>query len=128
MVIEEALFAHLSADAGVAALVGNRIYPIEAPQEAVLPYVVYQRISGPRVRSHSGPSHLAQPRFQITGAAATYPSLRAVMNAVRVALDGFRGTMGSGPGVDVGGAFVENELDSEEGFVSRLDVTLWHRE
>jgi len=126
MVIEEALYSHLAADGGVSALVGNRIYPIEAPQQAALPYLVYQRVSGPRVRSHSGPSGLASPRFQITGAAETYPSLRALMNAVRVALDGFRGTMGGG--VEVGAAFVENELDSEETSVSRLDVVLWHKE
>ena len=126
MVIEEALYEHLKNNAGVSALVGNRIYPIEAPQEAALPYLVYQRISGPRVRSHSGPSGLAHPRFQITGAAEAYPALRNVLNAVRVALDGFRGTMGGG--VSVGAALVENELDSEESFVSRLDVVLWHAE
>ncbi len=128
MVIEEALYSHLAADAGVSALVGDRIYPTLAPQEAELPYLVYQRVSGPRVRSHGGPSGLAHPRFQITGAAETYPSLRAVMNAVRAALDGFKGTMGGTGGVEVGGAFVENELDSEETFVSRLDIVLWHRE
>jgi len=126
MVIEEALYEHLKNNAGVFALVGNRIYPIEAPQEAALPYLVYQRISGLRVRSHSGPSGLAHPRFQITGAAVTYPALRSVMNAVRVALDGFRGTMGGGVGV--GAALVENEMDSEESFVSRLDVVIWHGE
>lgn len=128
MVIEEALYEHLKTNAGVSALVGSRIYPIEAPQEATQPYIVYQRISGPRLRSHGGPSGLAHPRFQFTGVAATYPSLRSVMNALRAAFDGFRGVMGGGGGVDVGGCFVENEIDSEEGFVSRLDVVVWHKE
>ena len=132
MVIEEALYAFLAATAGVTALVSTRIYPQVIPQDAVLPAIAYQRISGPRVHSQSGASGLAYPRFQFTCQAATYSAARQVANAVRAALDGYRGTMGGAGGVSVGAAFVANEIDgySEESgeHTVRLDVVIYHAE
>jgi len=129
--IEEALYYHLSHTAGVTALVSTRIYPLVAPQDAARPYLVYQRISTPRVRSHSGPSGLAHPRFQITGVAASYSAARGLANAVRAALDGYSGAMGSAPGVQTA-AFVDNENDGYSdgipAYIFRLDVILWHQE
>ncbi len=130
MNIEEALYSHLTNDAGVSALVGNRVYPLMAPQDAALPHLVYQRISSPRLRSHGGPSGLAHPRFQITATAGSYSAARSLANAVRASLDGFRGTMGGG--VSVGASFLDNEADGYQDvadtYTVRLDVILWHQE
>ena len=45
MSTETVLFALLAADAGVGALVADRIYPEVAPQDVDRPFVVYQRES-----------------------------------------------------------------------------------
>lgn len=132
MVIEEALYAHLVGTAGVAALVSTRIYPQTIPQDVALPAIAYQRISGVREYSQSGPSQLAHPRFQLTCQAATYAGAKALANAVRAALSGYKGTMGGVGGVVVGGCFVVNETDGfelpGETQVVRLDVIVWHEE
>lgn len=132
MVIEEALYAHLAASAGVAALVSARIYPQTIPQDIALPAIAYQRISGVREYSHGGPSQLAHPRFQFTCQAATYAAAKSLANAVRAALSGYRGTMGGAGGVVVGGCFMVNEVDGfelpGETNVVRLDIVIWHEE
>lgn len=132
MVIEEALAAHILADADITALIGDRIYPNVAPQDAELPLLVYQRISSPRVRSQSGPSGLAHPRFQIRAKAASYSEARDLAGKVRVSLDGFAGTMGGGGGVSVGATFLDNERDAYEDALKAhsvpMDFIIWHRE
>lgn len=123
MNIEERLFYYLTGNPGVAALVTDRVYPLIAPQDAALPYLVYQRISTARERSHSGPSGLAHPRFQVTAVAATYSAVRNLANAVRIALDGSALAQA---------VFVENEMeawdDSAEAYVCRIDAIIWHEE
>jgi hypothetical protein len=132
MIIEEALFAHLTSDSDVSALVGTRVYPLVAPQDAELPLLVYQRISTPRVRSQSGPSGLAHPRFQITARATSVSQLRDLANKVRIALDGFKGVMGGASGVNVGAIFQDNERDgygeTTMEYSVQMDFIIWHRE
>jgi len=126
---EEGLYWHLSHDAGVIALVGSRIYPQVIPQDVALPAMAYQRISGPRDHTHSGPSGLARARVQITCSASSYSQAKGVAAAVRESVDGFKGTMLD---VTVGAAFVEDEIDgygtSQETFTVRLDVNAWYQE
>jgi len=130
MNIEEALYAHVTGDASIAALISDRFYPLRAPQGAALPYAVYQRISTPRIRSQSGPSGLARPRFQVTCYASSYSQSRQLANLMRISLDGFRGTMGGG--VSVGAVFLENEMDTYEdetgAFGTPMDFIIWHQE
>lgn len=111
MVIEEAIFDHLTGDAGVAALVGTRIYPTVIPQDAALPACAYQRISGPRDLAHDGPTGQALARIQFTCTATSYGAVKGLANAIREALDGFSGTMGSPSGAVVHVAMVDNEID-----------------
>ena len=132
-VIEEALVALLEADAGVSALVGNRIYPIVIPDGASLPAIAYQRISGPRAETMDGPSGLAWPRFQITSVAETVSEAIALANAVRHALDGYSGTV---LGVVIDSILILNEstafntsvADEGESWLVMQDFRVWHLE
>jgi hypothetical protein len=115
MKIEEALYAHLTANAGVLALVSTRVYPLVIPQDIALPAIAYQRISGPRELAHDGPTGMARARIQITCQAATYTAAKAVAEAVRLALDGFRGPVAANSEVLVVEiAALANELDGYE--------------
>lgn len=132
MVIEEALSAHLLADANVSALAGTRGYPLLIPQDGDLPAWAFQKISGARLYSHDGPSGIAWPRFQITCQAASYSAAKALVNAIRGSLEGYAGTMGGAGGVPVRGIFVDGEVDGygfDTGtYTVRLDVIIQHEE
>lgn len=45
MSLETEIFARISGYSGMAALVGTRIYPVQAPQNAVHPYVIFTVLS-----------------------------------------------------------------------------------
>lgn len=91
MTAEEALVARLKSTAGVTALVGTRIFPMEAPQGAVTPWIVYQRVSTNPFTVLVGRSGLDDPRLQYTVWADTYSSARAVATQVRLSLDDYQG-------------------------------------
>lgn len=138
--IEEDLVHWLRSRDEVADLVGDRIYPLRAPQGAALPYLTYQVISGLRVRNLTdGPCGMGNPRLQLDCWAATYAGVRALAEAVRgtkaeTQLDGYTGTMN---GTWVGYAEVreltdlyEEPVHADDGGAYRatLDVLLWHDE
>jgi hypothetical protein len=127
--LEEGLYAHLSADATVAALVETRIYPLGAPQDAAMPNLAYQRISGAPGLAHDGPSGLAEARIQITCMAETYAGAKALATAVRNRLHGWRGGWGQVP---VGAAMIDSERDDYsqpfKASVVRLDVVVLYQD
>jgi len=132
-VIDEALVQILTGDGAVAALVMDRVYPIVTPQGAELPAVVYQRISGPRDETMDGPSGLASPRYQFSCIGRGYGEMVAVAEAVRRALDGFRGDVG---GVHVDSILMLNEFrefvaatdEQADRWIAHLDFRVWHLE
>jgi len=132
MIIEEALYAYLTNYAELTALVGDRIYPVILPQNTTLPAVTFQRISGIREYSQSGPSGLAHPRFQFSCWAEKYEEAKAVAEQIRLALEGYKGMMGGSDGVRVDAIYVEDDHDiydpeTKEYHVA-LDAIIWHEE
>ena len=129
MTLEEGLYAHLVADSGVAALVSTRVYPLLVPQDATLPAIAYQRISGPRDHSHTGTTGLALARIQLTLIASSYANAKALGTAVRTAMAGLRGSMGA---VVVNACLFDNERDDWatvfEKPVVRHDYLIWYQE
>lgn len=99
MDIETALVTYLNQRAGLTAIVSNRIYGLLVPTanqgQSNYPCVTYQVISDANVHSLKGASGLARPRFQITAWGATMADMRAVRGALKDALDGYSGLMGT---------------------------------
>ncbi len=110
MTVERGLRALLIADATVSALVGTRIYPLEAPGEADLPLIVYRRIGSLPARSHDG-AHPPEVRVQLSLYAAHYSELAEIEAAVRGALDGYRGALDDVSGL----VLVDNSADDGPG-------------
>jgi hypothetical protein len=131
MSVEAALFSVLSTAPAVSAIIGNRLFPGAAPVNTAAPYAVYSRASARRIRSMLGPSRLAMPRIQVDGYAATYAQARAIADAVRGALDGYRGTAA---GVVIHGASLLTDQDIYEAealpplFRVSLDFQITHSE
>lgn len=134
--IEEAIYTRLSGWSGLRALVSDGIYPLTAPQNAHAPFVIYQRASGPRLRSIVGGSGQANPRFQIDGYAPTYPAAKLVAAQIRLALDNFRGSivLPSGRTVVIRACSLESDRDLIDDtadptlFRVSHDFVLWHDE
>lgn len=132
--LEEGLVSHLKNNAGVAALVGTRVHPLILPQQATQPALVYLIVSDDRPQSHSGPTGLARPRIQIDcwsatiSTGGTYGQAKAIERAVRAALEGFIGTMGT---VSVRGVTLDTAQDlfDEEGqrYRVRMDWFIAYR-
>lgn len=125
-----ALFAILTADTAVAALVVARIYPVTAPQNVTKPYAVYQRIGGIRNRSLDGPDGLARPRYQIDAWSLDIDEARAIAAAIRRAIDGFRG---QSAGLTIGEILMDDEPFEDfepDTLLYRVsaDYIVWHNE
>lgn len=132
MTIAEAIVAHLLANAGVSALAGTRVYGKRAPQAPTYPLVVIHKISGPSEHSQDGPAGLATPRHQIDCMGKKISDAVGLGEAVRVAMDGFQGTLGGGGGVAVDAIFIEDRRDDYdddlEVHVYSQDFQIWHHE
>lgn len=129
MNIEEGIFLFLKDAVELKHLIGDSIFPLTVPEREALPYITYRRISGARVRSISGPSGIARPRFQFDIYALKYDDSRDIANALRRAMDGFSGFMGS---VQVGSVtlYVERDQYQDESRTYRftLDFVISHKE
>jgi len=93
--IETALYRILTEDASVYDSVEGRIYPVIVPQNAAMPAITYQQVSGPRVSSMDGPMGLAYINFQVNCWDDTYGMTRSLSEVVRKCLDGYSGMVNS---------------------------------
>lgn len=129
MILEEGVVVRLMATAPLTALIGARLYPQTIPEEAPRPAAAFQRISGTYDTAHDGPTGWGRARLQFTAQADIYLEAKAVAAAIRAALHGFRGTMGT---VTVHGAFATNDLDgfneATDRETVRLDVLFYYKE
>ena len=110
MTIEAVLFTRLSTFAGLAALVSTRVYPLAAPQNVVLPYLTYRRVSSVRTSAFGADTNNVTERFQIDVWAASFASARNVAEQVTLAMQRWRNTTGT----VVDDTFIENQIDLYE--------------
>ena len=129
MSAEAAIYAQLSGDAGVTALVGARIYAQRLPQRPTLPALSYTSISKIRPQAMGVATGLSETRVQVDAWATDYATVRGLADAVRAALERARGSIG---GVTVQDILPENEGDAldDEGTRYRvsLDWRVWHED
>lgn len=108
----KAVYALISADAGVTALVSTRIYPTVLPQDKTLPALVYQRISGVEPGQIDGQGRaLVQGRIQVTALASEFGACAAILDAAREALLYQYGSIG---GVEV--VSIIRDIDGADDF------------
>ena len=110
MSIKDALYDLLIADTAVSDEVSARVHPQFAPASSALPYIVLQQVSADHFEHMTAAAGMVTVRVQIDCYAATNISLELVVEAVREALDGFRGDMGT-PAVAVRRCHLEGDRD-----------------
>ena len=114
MSLKDALYEQLKDNAGISALVGTRVYHSVAPESATRPFIVFQQIGGDHVHDMSGASGLARRDIQIAYYADKPKDAEAGSEAIRNAIDGFNGTMGTIVTADVSGSFLSGSIDTFE--------------
>lgn len=134
MAISEAIYSLVTGTAGVAALIGDRLYPGRQPDApaagaTTYPCITYDRLSAKREYSHGGDSRLPHPRFQFSVWDPEYSAARAAATALIEAISGYRGTVG---GVVIQAVFVENDQETfePEAKLHRVlvDAVVWHKD
>lgn len=128
--IEYAVRSILADNAGVAALVANRIYYVTAPQKVTAPYLVISKVSGARQPyAHGATINFTSPRFQVSIFATTYLAAKQIAQAVQAVLGDYKGTSES---TAIEATFYDNEVDyydEDIGFYSvAMDFLVWYKE
>lgn len=119
--IEQQLFEHLSTHPGLSALVGDRVYPLQLPQEAALPAVTFMRVSTAVVqhRSSQAPTY-SRARFQLDGWTGNFDASTALRRQLYLAMGAF--VQLTSPRVDV--ALLAGDRDILEAEPERWRCTL----
>lgn len=122
--LNKEVYTYLKNDAGVAAEVGTKIYPLRAPNSAALPYIVFQRIDDIGRHHHRGAAGLPSASMQITvwGPNSPQETVNDAAEAVRLAMDGFQGEMGD---LDVRSALLEDQRDLVEDTTDGSEAFKW---
>ena len=83
---EIVLLRTLREDAGLSALVANKVFALVIPQGTKLPCITFQRIGGMPANTLSGHSGLEEIDLQIDVWARDYDEAKAIAKAVRAAM------------------------------------------
>lgn len=121
----EGLQAALSQDATVQAILGtpaqrsdsaNGLWPMLAPEECAVPYVVYQQVSGePLQTSYQGTGALQTTRWRFTCYGSNYKQAKTTAKVIRAVLLGLNGSLpGASSKTQVEGSWLKMEADDSE--------------
>ena len=108
---EAALINRALADSAVAALVSTRIYLSRAPEQPVMPFIVFYRIAATRHHAMNGASGLVKLRVQASIFSKTMKEALSIGDALRLSFDDFIGDINS---VTVQAILLESEFESYE--------------
>lgn len=133
MTIEEALQQFIPAQPAVSVLIGARLYPgVKIPDDATYPLLGFSCTSGSWERAIGGPTDTGHPIFRFDSWGKTYAQVVALDTALRQAIDGYTGMMGT---VDVqavmGQDDTEDDYDPPPGtklFRRSTSYEVWYRE
>jgi predicted heme/steroid binding protein len=99
---------------GVTALIGDRLYPGQAPQDAQRPYAVYQQASQQRLRTMTGYTNLNRWSMRLDVYGATRRQAAEARQAITDRLDDWSGSAGGDGTISVcGTVFDDSDSDTE---------------
>ncbi len=123
MSLETDLHAYLKANAGILAVATGGTYHVRRPIDSSAPCLVIGRGAGERGHDLSGGAGYAQPDFDLDCFATSFVTAKAIALAVRTALQGYKGTMGS---TVVHSVIVSDETDLYAYAQNSSDVGMYH--
>lgn len=90
---EQILANALVLDPAVAAVIGQRVYPVVAPASAALPFVTWRRTGIARQQGLNGPIGMSTVTLAVEVYAETYGEARDIADKCRRVLDGYGTTV-----------------------------------
>lgn len=105
------LWHYLTNNTAISALIGNHLYPTQAPQNLEAPFVVYTLIHYEELMAHSGPTGDRMAEIQFNVVAATVVSAESVSDAFTTALVGLRQSIGASNTTFVARCAIEHNQD-----------------
>jgi len=114
MSVKQALYDRLRTYAGLTALVDDRIFPVNAGQGSLTPYVTYQKISPGRKYAMGGYIGMQKTKFQISCFADIPEDNEAVATQVIAALEAWTDAT----------AYLDDESDTYESKTDRYHIPL----
>lgn len=110
MSIEGDMTTFVTADTDVHAIIANRMYPVFANHDTVVPYITYRRVNTERLGSHSGAAgNCVRTTFLLSCWAQTYDGAIDLSKKVRIRMDYVKGTWTTSI---VKSCIVRNEADN----------------
>ena len=96
--IGKSIYSLLNANEALVTLVGNsangglKCYPMIAPQDTEVPFLIYETTSNSPTPTKDGTSKVDKLTIQITAFDNDYDNLYAIIEQVRTVLDNYEGT------------------------------------
>jgi hypothetical protein len=105
------------------------VFPVQMPQGAQLPCLVYARIAGHEIDSLDGRGELRVSRVQFSAFGLHYGEAVATANAAKDAFIGFQGTLPDGTEVDAVFLVLENDVFEQVPRIYQVifDGEIWFR-
>lgn len=129
---ESVIYALLTGNSGVTALVGTKVYPGRLPQNTVMPAISYELVSSNEILPINAQAGgvLLRSRVQVTVLAKSYAETKAVHEAVRKAVLFQRGLIGAVRVISITRDLIgADERDDELGlYMQSVDYLLIHDE
>ena len=91
MILEEAIFAHLSTSTAVTGHTGARIYPVVLPQDPTLPALTFTRVATMPENTLSGYANYENALVEIDCWSSALKSSKLLADQVRKVMDGATG-------------------------------------
>lgn len=132
--IEESLYYQITNDSAVAAVLGDRLFPVVVPAGTDLPNATYQLITETDPATLDGTVGLLNATFQVSVWATTYDVAKNLANLVRTALKNVSGTIAS---MDVDRmavsqvrdlSWISDENEQQSRYGRAIDVAIFYRE
>lgn len=82
------VYESMANDAGVSAIVGDRIYPLLAPENTSIPFVTYSKVTVVPENVIRGNASIERGTFIISCYASTSLSSNAIASAIKAAFSG----------------------------------------
>jgi hypothetical protein len=110
--VGEGLFTKLTGDTDISNLVGTRVYPSIAPQNATTPFIIYNETAQTFNNAMRVDPNISEPRYQVSSYSTSYSGSRTLSKFVKDNLRDFSGAMGpSSEPITVQRIFMEFEMD-----------------
>ena len=116
MAIETELVDLLTGDAGIAAVVAARVYPLVLPQNPTLPAIVYQEVRGLARAAADGDTGQRESRFLVSWWASSFAAIKVGKGLMLGLLSGYSG--GSISRIEMDG--IRDDYDPETGRFRQL--------